>query len=122
MITQRDYDAVIVDVKTGHESASHVVQVMIYLYAIPRAIERYRTLKIRGQVTYEDHTIRIPPEAVNERFIQNLGALIRRLADGRPTKRVPSPQECRFGDISAADCPARIDADTSPEDATTSDF
>ena len=56
------------------------------------------------------------------KFEQNLGALIRRLADDRPTKRVPSPQECRFCDISAADCPVRIDADTSPEDATTSNF
>ena len=36
LITQRDGQAVIVDVKTGQESASHVVQVMIYLYAIPR--------------------------------------------------------------------------------------
>ena len=28
LITQRDDDAVIVDVKTGHESASHVVQII----------------------------------------------------------------------------------------------
>ena len=49
LITQRDSQAVIVDVKTGQDSASHVVQVMIYLYAIPRALERYRTLKLRGQ-------------------------------------------------------------------------
>ena len=95
---------------------------MIYLYAIPRAIERYRTLKIRGQVTYEDHTIRIPPETVNERFIQNLAALIRRLPDGKPTKRVPSPQECRFCDISAADCPQPTDENFQPEEGTTADF
>ena len=37
LIAQRDDDAVVVDVKTGHESASHVVQVMIYLYAIPQS-------------------------------------------------------------------------------------
>ena len=49
LITQRDGQAVIVDVKTGEESTSHVVQVMIYLYAIPRALERYRTLKLRGR-------------------------------------------------------------------------
>ena len=40
LITQRDGQAVIVDVKTGQDSASHVVQVMIYLYAIPRALEQ----------------------------------------------------------------------------------
>ena len=49
LITQRDGQAVIVDVKTGQDSPSHVVQVMIYLYAIPRALEQYQNLKLRGQ-------------------------------------------------------------------------
>ena len=97
LIAQRDATAVIVDVKTGHESASHVVQVVIYLYAIPRALERYQ-------------------------FIQNLGALIRRLAADKPPTRVPSRQECRFCDISALDCPERMDVGSEPEGATTSDF
>ena len=108
--------------KTGQESASHVVQVMIYLYAIPRALERYRTLKLRGQVTYDDHTVRIPAEAVDNQFIQKLGALIRILAADQPPARVPSRQECRFCDISAADCPERVDGDAEPREGTTSDF
>ena len=122
LITQRDGQAVIVDVKTGLDSASHVVQVMIHLYAIPRALERYRTLKLRGQVTYGDHTIRIPAEAVDDQFILNLGALIRRLAADKPPTRVPSAQECRFCDISALDCPERVDEERQPEKVTTEDF
>ena len=108
--------------KTGQESASHVVQVMIYLYAIPRAFEQYRTLKLRGQATYLDHTVRIPTEAVDDQFIQNLGALIRRLAADQPPARVPSRQECRFCDISALDCPERVDEGSEPEGRTTTDF
>ena len=122
LITQRDGQAVIVDVKTGQESASHVVQVMIYLYAIPRAFEQYRTLKLRGQVTYDDHTVRITAEAVDDQFIQNLGALIRRLAADQPPARLPSPQECRFCDISALDCPERMDEGSEPAGRTTTDF
>ena len=122
LITQRDGQAVIVDVKTGQESASHIVQVMIYLYAIPKALERYRTLKLSGQATYDDHTVRIPAEAVDDQFIQNLGALIRRLASKTPATRMPSTQECRFCDISAADCPERVDGDAEPREGTTSDF
>ena len=122
LIAQREEDAVVVDIKTGHESASHVVQVMIYLYAVPRTLEPYRTLNMRGQVTYQDHTVRIPPEAVDERFIHNLGALIRRLADERPAQRVPSAQECRSCDISAADCPERIEQSTELAGGTTTDF
>ena len=47
LIAQREdgSEAVIIDAKTGQESPSHAVQVMIYLYAIPRALEQYRNLK-----------------------------------------------------------------------------
>ena len=103
IIAHREEDAVIVDAKTGNESPSHAVQVMIYLYAVPRALERYKNAKLRGQVTYRDHTVRIPPEAVDENFVQNLGVLIRRLSAEEPARRVPSRQECRFCDIGAAD-------------------
>ena len=95
---------------------------MIYLYAIPRTLERYRTLKLRGQATYLDHTIRIPAEAVDDQFIRNLGALVCRLASERPAASVPSRQECRFCDISALDCPERVDEGSAPQGRATSDF
>ena len=121
-MAQRDDDVVVVDVKTGRESASHVVHVMIYLYAMPRAHEQYRDRKIRGQVTHEGHTVHIPPESVNERFIRSLATLTRRLADKNPAKRVPSAQECRFCDITAADCPQRVEQGSEPAGGTTTDF
>ena len=68
------------------------------------------------------NTVRIPAEAVDDQFVQNLGALIRRLAADEPAKRVPSAQECRFCDISAADCPERMDEGSEPAGRTTSDF
>ena len=97
---------------------------MIYLYAMPRALEQYRNLELRGQATYLDHTVRIPAEAVDDQFIQNLGALIRRLAADKPPARVPSRQECRFCDISAplTAKTARGRMFPSPKAATTSDF
>ena len=69
---------------------------MIYLYAVPKALKRYRKAKLQGQVTYRDHTVRISADAVDEAFIENLGALIRRLSADQPARRVPSRQECRF--------------------------
>ena len=95
---------------------------MIYLYAIPRALEQYRNLELRGQATYLDHTVRIPAEAVDDQFIQNLGTLIRRLAADKPPARVPSRPGCRFCDISALDCPERVDGGSESEGRTTSDF
>ena len=122
IIAHRDNEAVIVDAKTGHESPSHAVQVMIYLYAIPRALERYRNARLRGQVTYRDHMVRISAENIDDKFIQNLGALIRRLSSDEPARRVPSRQECRFCDITTADCPERIEEGSEPEAGDTTDF
>ena len=95
---------------------------MIYLYAIPRAFERYRNAKLSGQVTYRDHTSRIPADAVDDQFVQNLGALIRRLSADEPARRVPSHQECRYCDIGAADCPAQVDESSETEAGVTADF
>ena len=95
---------------------------MIYMYAIPRALDRYRDLKLRGQMTYQDHTVRIPAEAVDNQFVQNLGTLIRGLSADKPPARVPSRPECRFCDITGEDCPDRVDEGSEPEGATTSDF
>ena len=122
IIAHREDAAVVVDAKTGHDSPSHVVQVMIYLCAVPRALERYRNLRLSGQVTYRDHTVRVPAETVDDQFVKNLGALVRRLSADEPARRVPSRQECGFCEVSAADCPQRMDDDHEPAKGTTADF
>ena len=91
------------------------------MYALPRALERYRGLSIAGQVAYPDHVLDIPPEAVDGRFVENLGGFMRRLASEMPARRVPSPGECRFCEITPADCPERAE-EGSPEEGFTSDF
>ena len=122
IIAHREDEAVIIDAKTGRDSPSHAVQVMIYLYAVTRALERYRHASLHGQVTYQDHTVRIPADAVDDQFVKNLGALIRRLSAREPARRVPSRQECRYCDVGTADCPVRVDAEFEPAGSTTKDF
>ncbi len=78
--------------------------------------------RAQGQVTCRDHTVRISAEAVDEQFIQNLGALIRRISSDEPARRVPSRQECRFCDISVADCPERVEDTYESEAGETADF
>ena len=67
-------------------------------------------------------TVRIPAEAVDDQFEQNLVALMRRLAADKPATRVPSRQQCRFCDISAEDCPEGVEGDVEPREGTTLDF
>ena len=69
LVARRDDEAVIVDAKTGQENPSHLVQVMIYLYAVPKALERYRNAILSSQVTYRDHTVRVSGDAIDDQFV-----------------------------------------------------
>ncbi len=121
LVPRRRDQFTVIDTKTGRPSPAHTAQVLIYMYALPRALERYKGLSIAGQVAYPDHVVDIRADAVDGRFVENLGGLIRRLASQMPARRVPSPGECRFCEITSADCPERTE-ETPPEEGTTYDF
>ena len=122
LIAVKDADAVIIDAKTGRPSPHHAVQVMIYQYAVPLTLAQYQGIKFRGQVAYPDSNVSIPASRTDSEFVRNLGALIRRLANDAPARRVPSLAECRFCDITSADCPERVEEQPHAELATTDDF
>ena len=99
LIAERGDDVQVIDVKTGREQAWHAVQVQIYKYALARARPEYRDRMIAGQVTYPRHITRVPRGALDNGFIRDLGALIRKVAATDPPPAVPSARECRFSII-----------------------
>ena len=121
LIAVKGNDLVIVDAKTGRPNPAHSAQVMIYQYALPKALEQYRGIEFRGHVIYPDGNIQIPVSGLDRKFIDRLGALIRRLADENPARRVPSASECRWCDITREDCPERVEEIEATE-GTTEDF
>ena len=82
----------------------------------------YRDANFAGEIVYNDHTHRVPQSGIDQGFIRNLGSLIRRIAAPEPPIRVPSAHECRFCDITTADCPERVDTASDHVAATTDDF
>ena len=91
LVARRRDEVTVIDAKTGRLSPAHAIQVLIYMYAMPLALERYRGLSIAGQVAYPDHVVDIPADAVDERFVENLGGIIRSTASrcqpgGSPTR------------------------------------
>ena len=122
LIAVKNSDAVIVDAKTGRVSPHHAVQLMLYQYAVPKALEQHRGMEFRGHVAYPESNVEIPASRIDRNFVDNLGTLIRRLAADTPARRAPSSTECRFCDITAADCPERMERQQEAETATTDDF
>ena len=122
VVNNNSNHARVIDVKAGQEHDWHRVQVMIYMYAIPRALPQYRNFSIAGEVVYPHGTRRIPQGGLPESFTQNLTKLTRSLAAPDPPPRVSSARECRHCDISAAECPDRIDAPYELVETVTNDF
>ena len=118
LIGEKTHEILISDAKTGQRSPSHRAQVQIYQYAVPKALPRFQEKRAAGQVRYPDAHVSSPASSVTPEFVNNMSALIRRLAGDVPARRVPSAQECRYCDITLADCPERIEVGWVPEGST----
>ena len=121
MIAKSGNIGVICDAKIGKPSPSHSVQVMVYMYGVPRVLRQYHGVSFNGLVVYRDHEVTIPGSAVDETFIKNLAQLIRRVSASEPARKVSSPMECGFCDVGHADCFERA-AEDKIQEATTNDF
>ena len=62
----------IIDAKTGEESASHMIQLLIYMYALPKALPQYGNVKFEGKIIYSNNEVFIPSDAVNNSFTEKL--------------------------------------------------
>ena len=123
LVATRGNKALVVDVKVGQPNAANTAQVMLYLYALPRALPRlYAETSLSGQVVYPDGPVEVPGQAVNQEFVGSLGRLMRRLSSGQAPRRVPSWAECRFCPISSRDCPERVELDVEQPVGVTQDF
>jgi hypothetical protein len=109
----RDGEAWVYDGKTGAPKSSHWWQVLWYQYALPRARKDLGLdpARIHGELFYSDappiyiNTSELTPERKASMF-----SLVREVAGDVIPARVPSFSECQRCDISASDCPVRVDA------------
>jgi hypothetical protein len=109
LITVSGDHGTIVDAKTGQPSPSHHIQVLLYMYAIPRALGQYKGVIFDGIVVYPDHAVHVPHAGLDAQFVEHMSNLIKRLAAQHPARKVPSKMECGFCNITVSDCPERVD-------------
>jgi CRISPR/Cas system-associated exonuclease Cas4 (RecB family) len=107
IVAHRDGQVLVIDAKTGKAKHGDWWQVLIYMAALPLVWER--AIPIHGEIQYRDHTIAIPPDALTPARRAQIFGLLRSVGSSEPPLRVPSSSECAFCDLSAADCPERID-------------
>jgi hypothetical protein len=104
-----DITATVIDCKTGRPKLSDRIQVQIYMYVLPICFPKLALYSMRGQVVYSDHHVEIPPGTADESFGKHLDYFIDLLASDSAPMRAPSLSECRFCDITMADCAERAE-------------
>lgn len=108
------------DAKTGKPKDSDITQVQIYMWALPRAVPRYKSAVMSGTLVYSDHEEEIPASTITPAFVERLVALIKRVANVTPAVKIPAAGECRWCDITSVDCAERIEGEE--HTAITEDF
>jgi CRISPR/Cas system-associated exonuclease Cas4 (RecB family) len=109
LIAVREDENLIIDTKACEPRLSHEIQVMIYMWAVPLAISRYRGMQFDGMVIYETATRRIKASKIDDKFIERVTSLIKRASADQPPPKTPSLGECRFCPIGKADCHDRLE-------------
>ena len=102
-IASRKDEVTVIDAKTDRPSASHATRVLVYVYALPRVLERHRGMSA-GQVACPAHVVDIPADAVERIFFDNAGSLVRRLATQMPASACPARGEYQFSEVTSAGC------------------
>ena len=109
LVAVRGNEGLIIDTKSGQPRDSHIIQVMLYMYAISKVTNQHEGVTFTGRVTYPDHEVDVPATAVDEAFIGRMAELVKRLASENPAVKAPSYDECQWCEISVADCPQRVE-------------
>ena len=106
-----DGRTVIYDAKTSQESASHIAQVQLYMYLLPKAQGgRWRGTKFEGAVVYANGSERrISADSVDDAFVSRLAEFMRKMTSHMPPRRVPSLAECGWCELTKADCSDRME-------------
>lgn len=107
-----DGRTVVYDVKTGQESASHIVQVQLYMYLLPRSdLARWRGTIFEGAVVYKNgRQVDVPADSIDDAFVVRVANFMHKITSDMPPRRVASLAECGFCELTSGDCPDRLDS------------
>lgn len=115
LVALRNDKNLIVEVKTGRPRPSDKIQLMLYLWALPKTYSRFRGASFDGLLIYDSHEIEISALEVDEVFVNHFKQFTQDILSNEPDRKYPSPRECAWCRI--ADCDER-EASSHTENST----
>jgi len=109
LVAVRGGEGLVVDCKSGQRRDSDAFQVLTYMLVLPLTHPSCQGVTLAGEVQYRDGLLPIPSEKLDDQMKGLIRATIERIGGATPPSKVPSLGECRFCDLTVADCPERID-------------
>ena len=109
IVAIRSPDAYVEDCKTGTPRHSDHFQVLVYMLSLPHVDGPCKGLKVNGRIVYGNTVVDVPSSKIDTHLRELFRKIVSTIGGQEPARKVPSWGECRFCDISRADCPERIE-------------
>jgi len=108
IVAIRGQEAYVEDCKTGTPRHSDHLQVLVYMLSLPHVEGHCKGRKLEGRIVYKNMVVDVPLSRIDNVLRELFRKTILTIGGPEPAKKVPSWGECRYCDISKADCPERI--------------
>jgi len=112
LVALRGSEAYVEDCKTGTPRHSDQFQVLVYMLALPHTNGPCQGRQLEGRIVYGSRVVDVPASRINAEMKELFRKTVLTIGGPEPPGKVPSWGECRYCDISRADCPQRIDIET----------
>jgi len=96
------------DCKTGTPRHCDHLQVLVYMLSLPHVEGHCKGRRLEGRIVYKNTIVDVPSSRVDDDLRELFRKTVLTIGWPEPAKKVPSWGECRYCDISQADCPQRI--------------
>jgi hypothetical protein len=111
IVAIRGSEICVEDCKTGSPRHSDHFQVLIYMLALPHVEGPWKDRKLEGRLVYGNTLVDIPSSKIDDQLKELFRKTILRIGGEEPPTKMPSWGECRYCDISSADCPERMETE-----------
>jgi CRISPR/Cas system-associated exonuclease Cas4 (RecB family) len=111
VVAVKEKCGLIVDTKTGSPKASDRIQVMIYMWALPKANPAFAGVTFDGMVVYKTGYNIIMADEIDEIFVKRVAELMKEVCGEAEPHKAPSFGECKYCPVAPEDCAERVKAE-----------
>ncbi len=109
IVAIRGKEAYVEDCKTGSPRHSDHFQVLVYMLSLPHVEGPWKGLTLNGRIVYNNTVVDVPSAKIDANLRELFRKTVLAVGGPEPVPKIPSWGECRYCDISQADCPERIE-------------